>query len=105
MIHDFEAHKQHEQDEYQCVIMADALANANLAEDAEEYFGVKGLNQNSITNYSAPDHNSQRVMEPLPEVPDPVPATPILQELNDMNGRWTYSQGDHIHFVRVTQTD
>ena len=105
LVHDFETHKQHEQDEYQCAITADALANANLAEDAEEVFGVEVLDQNSITNYSAPDHNSQRVMEHLPDVPDLVLATPILQEFNDMNGRWTYSQGDHVHFVRVTRTD
>ncbi len=108
--HDFKAHKQHEQDEYQSTRIADALADANLAEDAERLFGVKGLIQNSITNYSVPDYDFERAMTYYlidPESVDPgsVPAVPILPDFNDANGRWTYSHGDHPHFVRAPQTD
>lgn len=108
--HDFKAHKQHEQDEYQSTVIADALADANLAEDAEILFGVKGLIQNSITNYSVPDYNFERAMTYYlidPESVDPgaVPAAPILRDFNDANGRWTYTHGDHPHFVRAPQTD
>ncbi|KAL9132261.1 MAG: hypothetical protein Q9175_006565 [Cornicularia normoerica] len=99
--HELETHMQHERDENDSMIMADAPADANLVEDAEELFGVKGLIRNVITNYSTPDYIFQRVRENNPMEPDWATKVPILREFNDKNGRWTYSRDD-VHFVRAT---
>lgn len=90
------------QDKKHSAITADTPTDANPADDAEETFVVKALIQNTITNHSPPDYDFQRAMETHPVDPDSAPATPVLREFNDLNGRWTYSQGENVHFVRAT---
>lgn len=98
---DFETYMKREQDKHHSAITADATVDANPTDDAEEVVEVRGLIQNQITNLSPPDYDFQRVMETHLEDRDSAPATPVLREFTDMNGRWTYSHGDHVRFVRA----
>lgn len=93
---EFATHIQHKQDVYHSTIMADAPApaDANIVEDAEEFSGVKEQ-QNSTTDDGIPDFDYD------PFENDAVPAVPVQRVFNAQNGRWTYSDGDRGHFVRI----